>query len=106
MQPLRVSCLETVLSTSSSFVCTYVASYFVLPLLGVPVTHGQNLMLNLVLLVIQIARHLFWRRLFTRYEDAIDRMLHWGQKENDHPATDASQSRYAARPWAFARARC
>jgi hypothetical protein len=34
-------------------------------LVGVPVTHGQNLMLNLVLLVIQIARHLFWRRLFT-----------------------------------------
>ena len=75
MQPLRVSCLETVLSTTSSFICTYVASFLVLPFVGVPVTHGQNLMLNLVLLAIQIARHRFWRRLFTKYEDAIDRFL-------------------------------
>lgn len=64
MQPLRVSRLETVLSTTSSFICTYVASFPVLPFVGVPVTHGQNLMLNLVLLAIQVARHLFWRRLF------------------------------------------
>jgi hypothetical protein len=76
-QPLRVSCLETVLSTSSSFVFTYAASFLVLPAVGVPVTHGQNLALNLVLLAIQVLRHLFWRRLFTTYEAAIDRALQW-----------------------------
>ena len=38
MQPLRVSCLETVLS---SFICTYVASFLVLPFVGVPVTHSH-----------------------------------------------------------------
>jgi hypothetical protein len=76
-QPLRVSCLETVLSTASSFVFAYTASFLVLPAVGVPVTHGQNLMLNLVLLAIQVLRHLFWRRLFTTYEVAIDRALQW-----------------------------
>jgi hypothetical protein len=35
---------ETVLSTTSSFICTYVASFLVLPFIGVPVTHGQNLL--------------------------------------------------------------
>jgi hypothetical protein len=75
MQPLRVSCLETVLSTTSSFTCTYVASFLVLAFIGVPVTHGQNLLINLVLLAIQIARHLFWRRLFTVHEAANDRCL-------------------------------
>jgi hypothetical protein len=53
----------------------YVASYFLLPLVGAPVTHKQNLALNLVLLAIQIVRHAFWRRLFTRYEIMIDALL-------------------------------
>jgi hypothetical protein len=69
------SFVETIVSTASSFACTYVASYFLLPLIGMPVTHGQNLALNLGLLVIQVVRHVFWRRLFTRYEIMIDALL-------------------------------
>jgi hypothetical protein len=75
MQPWRVSAVETVVSTLSSFACTYAASYFLLPLVGAPVTHKQNLALNLVLLAIQVARHAFWRRLFTRYEARIDALV-------------------------------
>lgn len=66
MQLRRHSLLEACINTSSGFVVSLAAGYLIYPLVGIPISHSQNLILVIFFTFISIARSYLWRRLFNK----------------------------------------
>lgn len=69
MSQTRVqSLLEAGLNTASGFLVSLVVSVCLFPIMGIPVTFGQNVFMTCVFTVTSIARSYLWRRFFNKRE--------------------------------------
>jgi hypothetical protein len=66
MQTRLMSWVETVVSTASGFVVSYLITLFLLPAMGFPVSHGQSLGIVSIYTVASLVRSYVVRRMFSR----------------------------------------
>jgi ABC-type spermidine/putrescine transport system permease subunit I len=65
-QPNHHSIAEAVANTASGMIVSFVAAYYVFPMVGVAINAGQNAVLTVVFTLISLIRTYAFRRLFNR----------------------------------------
>lgn len=66
MQTARWSLIETVFSTAVGFIISFLLNIYALPLLGVVVSHEQNISMILLFTVASLVRQYVLRRFFNK----------------------------------------
>ncbi len=67
MQTKTESLIEALINTGIGFAVQFTASAILLPLIGVPISLGQNLVLGIGMTVVSVARGYFVRRWADKY---------------------------------------
>lgn len=62
------SLFESSANTASGFLVSLLVSIALFPLMGIPVTFGENVLMTCVFTVSSIARSYLWRRYFNKRE--------------------------------------
>lgn len=65
-QTKKQSIIEVIANTVVGFIISVVVSIFVFPLMGIPVTFGENLGITLIFTVISLIRSFAMRRIFNK----------------------------------------
>lgn len=58
------SALESILNTASGWVLSVAAGEFIFPVVGLPISHSQNVAAVSLFTIISVIRSYAWRRLF------------------------------------------
>lgn len=64
-QSRRMSLIEATANTASGFALSWAAGMIVYPLIGFPVSAGQNTVITAIFTAISLLRSYAWRRAFT-----------------------------------------
>ena len=68
MQSKKYSIIESVANTLIGLVTSFIIQIIIYPLLGIPVSIGQNIIITFVFLIVSIIRGYLIRRLFNKKE--------------------------------------
>ena len=69
MQTKKRSLIESVTNTVLGLVTSFLIQLVIYPLLDIPVTFGQNVIITAVFFVASIGRGYFIRRIFNKYDE-------------------------------------
>lgn len=86
MQKKKWSIIESTLNTLSGAVLGFCVFQFILaPLLGIPVTYGENVIITAGMTCVSIIRGYLWRRLFNWYHHR-----QWSKKFGRYTPTEVA----------------
>jgi len=65
-QTKKQSIIEVIANTLVGFIISVIVSVFLFPMMGIPVTFGENLGITLIFTVISLIRSFVMRRIFNK----------------------------------------
>ena len=68
MQSKQKSIIESIVQTLIGLITSILIQMIIYPLMDIPVTFGQNVLITLIFFIVSIVRGYFVRRLFNRYK--------------------------------------
>jgi uncharacterized protein YacL len=72
MQKRKHSLIESITNTAIGFIISLLVQLVIYPILNIPVSIGQNIIITIVFTVVSILRGYFVRRIFNRKEKPLE----------------------------------